>query len=120
MLPIKPLKKILKQDCCYYIKNEAVWELKKFLEDIAQSISLEAVKEFEKLNKRREKLGLPRLKRLNAWAIKGACGKVLKQVADVEMGLHSSRVVSPGGDKMTTDKNATKPVKAADDAVEVA
>lgn len=115
MLPINPIRKILEQNCPYHIREGAIWELKKFLEDIACRISSGAVKEFEKLNKRREKLGLSHLKRLNAWAVKEAYSNVLKQLTDVEMGLQSNGLASPGGNKMSVQTNATKPKLTTDD-----
>ena len=85
-------------------------ELKNSLEEIAAYLAMEAGREFEELNKHREKLGLRRLKRLNGWAVEKASEKVLKRLGFNGMGLQSNGAVSPG-DEMLTDKVVTKSAK---------
>jgi len=111
MLPTKPVRDILKQHCPYHITAEAIIESKHFLEAMMAYLSMEANKEFEGLNERREKLGLPRLKRLNLWSVKKASEKVLKRLEFNDTGLQSNGFVSLGGENMSADKNATKSAK---------
>lgn len=119
MLPLKPLSRMLRQNCHYHISSEAIVLLRNILEELVYEIRRNALKEFEEMNNRREQQGLPLLKRLNSWALRKAIDNILKSNSDNGMGLQSNGAVSPGGDKMVTDKNATKPVKATDDQVEV-
>ena len=107
-LPLKPVKQLLGQHWPNQISEAAAWELKSFLEQVGVQIGREAVIEFEKLNERREKLGIPRLKRLNAWAVKQACRNVLKQDTVSNLGLQLQDVVNPGGNNMSTETEATK------------
>lgn len=95
--------------------------MKKFLEDIAQKVGMESVKEFEELNRRREKLGLSKLKRLNAWAVKRGEEKVFSNINNNKMGFQSKppEIGSPGGKKMQGKEDATKPKPTTDDHVEV-
>jgi len=115
MLPCKPLRRILEKECSYHISSGALGELENILKKLARSICREAVTEFDILNENRRSQGLPCLKRLNAWSIKRAGGKVLKHHKDNDMGLQSTEIISPGGKTMSTRTEATKPVKTTTD-----
>lgn len=117
MIPLKPIREILKQDCPYHVSNEAVILLRDKLEEIAWAIKQESIKEFERYNNYRRTQGLSPKKRLNRWAIMKGHHNALKQKSDNGMGLQSNGAVSPG-DEMPTDKVVTKSAKR-DNAVEV-
>ena len=120
MLPLKPIKEILRQECnSHQISIEAVIESRNFLEKLMHELSKKAMEEFTRLNDRRKKLGLPKLKRLNSWAVRKASEKVLKQFGNNEMGSQSKppEIGSPGGN-MEKVKEATKP-EVTDDQKEV-
>ena len=120
MLPLKPIKEILKQECnSHQISIGAVIESRNFLEKLMHELSKKAMEEFTRLNDRRRKLGLPKLKRLNSWAVRKASEKVLKQLGNNEMGSQSKPpgIGSPGG-TMKKTKEATKP-EVTDDQKEV-
>ena len=118
MIPLKPVKRIFGQHCPHQITTEALVELKNSLEEIAAYLAMEAGREFEELNKHREKLGLRRLKRLNGWAVEKASEKVLKRLRFNGMGLQSNGVVSPGGGKMN-EKDTAKTRKKESSETEV-
>lgn len=110
MLPLKPMKEALRQECNgHHISQEAAWALKEIMEDLMKRISFQAAREFEQLNRQRMRQGLPPLKRLNAWAVRNA----LKPVHDIVLGSQSSGVVSLGGEEMSTQANTTKSAKEA-------
>ena len=111
----KPIKEIMCGNCPFHISMEAVVGLRGILEDIAGDIVYSAVEEFTKLNKAREKQGLPRLKRLNFFAIKKASEKFLKHTDDNKLGIQSTGIVGPGGNEMLQHPKATKPVKTTTD-----
>lgn len=117
MIPLKPIKEILKQDCPYHVSSEAVILLRDQLWEIAQAIKEESIKEFEEYNNHRHAQGLPPKKRLNRWAVKKASEKVLKHPGFNDMGLQSSGAVSLGG-KMLASKESTKSAKEDDSRME--
>ena len=117
MIPLGPIRKILKQDCPYHVSNEAVIMLRDKIEEIARAIKEESIKEFERYNDHRRAQGLPPKKRLNRWAIMKGHSNALKQKSDNGVGLQSNGAASPG-DEMPTDKAVTKSAKRYN-AVEV-
>lgn len=117
MLPLNPIKEILKQECNpHQISMEAVIESRNFLQELMRKLSKNAEEELAQLNKRRKKLGLPRLKRLNAWAVKKAEEKVFNNTNNNDTGSPSRRIRSLGG-KMLASMKPTKSAK--DDRAEV-
>jgi len=118
IIPSKPIKSCLKQDCPYHISNEAVTLLRDKLEEFVHSVKAQAILEFEKLNRSRRAQGLRPLKRLNAWAISRAAEKVFSSEGYSIMGLQSKGATSPG-DEMLIDKFVTRPERTTDDDGEV-
>ena len=118
MIPLKPIREILKQDCPYHVSNEAVILLRDKLEEIARAIKQESIKEFERYNNHRRTQGLSPKKRLNRWAIMKGHHNALKQESNTEMGLQSNGVVSPGGGKMD-EKNTAETRKKESSETEV-
>jgi len=110
LIPLKPLRELLKQDCPYDVSNEAVILLRDKLEEIARAIKQESIKEFERYNDHRRTQGLPPKKRLNRWAIMKGHRNALKQESNTGMGLQSYGAVSPGG-KVLASKESTKSAK---------
>lgn len=108
MLPRKPLKRMLKHDCPYQVSDDAVIALRNILETLAEDISHTAVEAFEDLNEKRTQLGIRQLQRLNEWAIVRAVENIFSSDSYYDMGLQSSRIVSPGGTHMSTETYATK------------
>jgi len=117
-LHLKPIKKLLKQDCPYPVSSEAIILLRDRLEEFAHTIKDQAILEFEKLNRDRRAQGLYPLKRLNALAISRAAEKVFSSEGYSIMGLQSKGATSPG-DEMLIDKFVTKPERTTDDDGEV-
>ncbi|HEC76826.1 MAG TPA: hypothetical protein ENI33_06180 [Thermoplasmatales archaeon] len=96
MLPLKPIKTILKQKCNgNQISIEAAIELKYFLEKVAKDVAEKSSNEFLKYNEYRKRQGLREAKRLSSSIIK----KVLKQFYYNNMGSQIRESVSPGGEK---------------------
>lgn len=110
-IPLKPLRKILGQNCPFPISNDAVVLLRDSLEDVISYVGSVSLKEFEDLNHYRKRQGLRPLKGLNGWSIRKACDKILKRDADSDWGLQSTGIVGPGGDTMYTHIQATKSAK---------
>jgi len=105
LIPLKPLREILKQDCPYDVSNEAVILLRDQLEGIARAIKQESIKEFERYNDHRCTQGLPFKKRLNRWAIMKGHSNALKQESNTEMGSQYEEVGSLGDEIMSVDKS---------------
>jgi hypothetical protein len=98
-LPLKTIRFFIAKTCPYHISQNAIHELKRFLEDLSEQIAKMAVQEFKELNNRRKKLGLPELHRLNEWSVQRACKNILKPSEDNNKGLQSRKIVGPGGKK---------------------
>ena len=81
-LPLKTIKRIIKehwdgeitQECCVYVRD--------VLLDIIHSLAEESVKEFEDFNKRRKLQGLPILKRRDKAAFASANSKYSQQICN--------------------------------------
>ena len=110
-IPLKPLREILWHNCPYDISQEATLELKIYLEYMATRIAHQALQEFRGLNSNRERQGLCPLKRLNGQAVQKACNNILKPETVNKMGLQPQGIVSPGGNRMDMNRNATKSAK---------
>jgi len=108
----------MEQSCSYHISNECVIYVRDVVKDVIQEVTKEAVVEFDGLNECRERQGLRRLKRLNAWSIGKAVEKVLKDLNHQDMGSQPAMIGSLGG-RMSADSEATKSAKAIDDFREV-
>ena len=72
IIPLHSIRRIMERHCPYHISMEAVMTLRSLLEEIVSKMTIDAVKKFEEMNECREKQGLRRLKRLNAWAVKNS------------------------------------------------
>ena len=101
-IPLKPLRKILGQDCPFHISEDATRATRDLLEHILNQIKIFAIQEFEDLNNNRKQQGLKPLKRLNGWAVRRACDNILKPETVNDMGLQYNGIVSPGGNTMYT------------------
>lgn len=110
-IPLKPLRKILGQNCPFPISNDAVVLLRGSLEDVISYVGSVSLKEFEDLNHYRKRQGLRPLKRLNGWSIRKACDKILKQDADSDLGLQSIGIVGLGDKDMAGHTLVTKSAK---------
>ena len=110
-IPLKPLRKILGQDCPSHISEDATLATRDVLEYILHQIRIFSLKEFEDLNNNRKQQGLKPLKRLNGWAVRRACDNILKPETVNDMGLQSNGIVGPGGNTMYTHIQATKSAK---------
>lgn len=113
-LALNPIKTIVKQYCPVSISGEAVRIIRNFLEKIAIEISFQAIKEFEKYNKAREIQRLPIKKRLDALAVERAVPIALdnfyKSYSVNHLGLQPLGTGSPGGKKMSVNKEPPKSV----------
>lgn len=118
-LPLQPIRNIMKENCPYHIREDAIIELENILVDIIIRISIEAVKKFDNLNKLREKQGLRRLKRLNEWAVFLTIKNIIKSRKNIDMGLQPEEIVNPGGKNMSANKNTAEPDKTTNDQREM-
>ncbi len=102
------------------VSKKAVDEAEKFLQNVVHELGKQASEQFNQLNERRKKLGLPVLKRLDAWTVKKAEEKVFSNTNNTSMGSQPKppETGNPGGNKMSAD-NATKLVNTTDDNREV-
>jgi len=112
MIPLNPIRKIIiAEDSSCHISMEAVMVLRDVIEELARDIVNGALQEFQKRNSNRARQGLHPLKRIDAWAIKEANAKVLKQQKDNHTGSQPAMIGGPGGKKMSTQTKATKSAK---------
>lgn len=84
--PIKPLKKILKQNYNGEISTESLVYVKDILIEFTNFLAKQAVEEFHMMNKRRVKNGLSPLKRLDRTSFKIVWERIYKQIEDKNMG----------------------------------
>jgi len=121
-IPLNSIRRIMERHCPYHISNEAVLTLRGLLEDIASKVTIDAVKKFEEMNECREKQGLRRLKRLNAWAVRNS-NFFINFISELKLknkGFQSEGIVIPGSDNMSAQTIAAKPDnKTTDDMMEV-
>ena len=120
-IPLNPIRQIMKKHCPYHISTEAVLTIRDLLEGVLSETTIKAVRRFENLNKCREEQGLPRLKRLNAWAVKNSNYNkdFINRQKINNRGLQPEEIAIPTGGNMSAD-NSTKPdSKATDDRREV-
>jgi len=110
-IPLKPLRKILGQNCPFHISEDATLVTRDLIEYILHQVRISAIKEFEDLNSNREHQGLKPLKRLNGRTVRRACNNILKPNIDNDMGLQYNSIVSLGGNTMYTNIDATKSAK---------
>ena len=112
-IPLTPIRRLLELHCPYHISSESTIELRNLLEKIGLEIARDAVAEFEKLNRCREKQGLRRLKRLNAWAVRNSNFFItfINSHNNKNKGLQfeDEEVVIPGSDNMSAQTIAAKP-----------
>ena len=110
-IPLHSIRRIMEKHCPYHISMEAVMTLRNLLEEIVSKMTIDAVKKFEEMNECREKQGLSRLKRLNAWAIKNSeynINIINSQKMRIR-GYNPEGVVIPGGENMPAGTNTAKP-----------
>jgi len=108
----------MEQNCSHHhISNESVIYVRDVVKDVIKEITKEAIVEFDGLNECRERQGLRKLKRLNAWSIGKAAEKVLKDLNHQDMGSQPAMIGSLG-DKMRRHETVTKP-NTIDDSREV-
>ncbi|MEA2053550.1 MAG: hypothetical protein U9O96_00295 [Candidatus Thermoplasmatota archaeon] len=122
MIPLNSVRGIIELHCPYHISNEATIELRDLLEEVGLEIAREAVKKFENLNKCREEQGLPRLKRLNSWAVKNSNynKEFINGLKNKNRGLQPEEIVIPqGGDMSAQTITAKARQRTTDDQVEV-
>ena len=101
IIPLHSIRRIMERHCPYHISMEAVMTLRSLLEEIVSKMTIDAVKKFEEMNECREKQGLRRLKRLNAWAVKNSNYNI-NIINDQKMRTRSYNpegIVIPGGGK---------------------
>lgn len=109
MLPRSPIKRTLRTETeCNQISAEAVVVAKYTLEEIAQILAQRAGDEFERLNERRDILGIPRFKRLNAWAVRQAGKSIINELNNTEPGSRDEGVGSRGTSIMSPETDAAK------------
>jgi len=121
-IPLNSIRRIMERHCPYHISSESTIELRNLLEKIGLEIARDAVAEFEKLNRCREKQGLRRLKRLNAWAVRNSNFFItfINSHNNKNKGFQSEGIVIPGSDNMSAQTIAAKPDnKTTDDMMEV-
>ena len=86
-LPLKTVKKIMKQHWDGEISYDACVYVRDYVYDVICYIVEEGVSEFEDINNRREKHGLPRLKRLDKSSFEGVSSIYSQQICiDGEIG----------------------------------
>jgi len=119
-IPLNTIKELMRRHCPYHISMEAVITLRDLLEDIASKTIIEAVKKFEDLNNHREKQGLSRLKRLNAWAVKNSNfpKRFINSQKNKNRGLQPNEIAIPEGGNVSADIS-TKPDRTTNDQGEV-
>lgn len=98
-LPRKPFKRLLSERCDCQISSDAVIQLRHFIETLATEISAQTKAEFDKCNERRVAQGLPKLRRINEYAVEKAIERFLAGKNDDDSGLQSERVGSRGGER---------------------
>ena len=123
-LPLKPIRDLLERDSPYHISDDAVREIRDFLDTIASDICKNSVKEFTIYNKNREIQGLGIKKRLDTHAVKRAIPQVTnnlyKRFSNNSMGLQLvEMIVNPGGTKMSMDTSTATPDTVTNDPWEV-
>lgn len=124
MLPLQPIRAILAQNSPFHISDDAVREIRDFLDTIASDICKQSVQEFTKYNKNREIQGLGIKKRLDAHAVERAIplvtDNIYKRLFHNNMGLQPVEViVNPGGTTMPLGKSTATPDTATNDPWEV-
>ena len=120
MLPLQPIRAILAQNSPFHISDEAITTLRDTLEDIIRQVGHESLREFESLNRNRERHGLRALKRLNSWSIERAVQKIINEETISYMDSESIRTTEIRGPGDTIDENMCiiRP-NATDDSREV-
>ena len=118
-LPLKPIRNLLAQGCPnhMHISDDAIVALRDSLEDIIHLVGCTSTREFEELNRNRERQGLRRLKRLNAWVIEKVAQKIINGSAISSMGSQPA-MIGNLGDIVHKHENVTKP-NTTDDLMEV-
>ena len=124
MLPLQPIRAILAQNSPFHISDDAVREIRDFLDTIASDICKQSVQEFTKYNRNRKIQGLGIKKRLDAHAVERAIplvtDNIYKRLSHNNMGLQTvEMIVNPGGTKMSMDTSAATPDTATNDLWEV-
>ena len=124
VLPLAPIRNLLARDCPFHICDDAVREIRDFLDIIAIAICKESVKKFTGYNNNREIQGLDLKKRLDAHAVESSipvvANNLYKGFSHNNMGLESEEViVNPGGTKMSMDNSTATPDKSTNDPREV-
>ena len=119
MTTVTETRNLLKNSGSHHVTIEAAVFLKHLLDHLGQLIACEANQVFEQLNNRRERQGLPRLKRINTSAVAQAYNNIKKQLPDNTMGFHSFRIESPGDKNMSVNEKIAKTRKEEDGAAEV-
>ena len=108
LLPLTPIRNLLVQNCPFHLSDDAIISLRDILEDIIHMTCYGSIQEFEELNSNRERQGLPRLKRLNSWAIKRAAKKIINDSTILSMGSQPAMIGSLDGEKMLESKSVIK------------
>ena len=123
-LPLKPIRDLLTRDSPFHISDDAVREIRDFLDTIASDVCKQSVQEFTKYNKNREIQGLGIKKRLDAHAVERAiplvADNIYKRLSHNNMGLQPvEMIVNPGGTKMSMDTSTATPDTVTNDPREV-
>jgi len=123
-LPLAPIRALLTQDSPFHISDDAVREIRDFLDTVAIDVCKESVKKFTEYNRNREIQGLGKKKRLDGHtverAIPGVTKNLYKRLSNNNMGLQPDEViVNPGGTKMSMDNSTATPDTATNDPWEV-
>lgn len=92
MIPLKPIRRILMENCSHQITQESVFRIKDTLEKITIEIAKEAEKEFQDYNSILIKQGLKPRKRLPSWIIQKSCDRIINHNPSVNTGLQSQRL----------------------------
>jgi len=99
VIPIAPIRKILRQQFSHHISQEAIVRVKDFVEDILIEFAKEIDEEFKRYNNLRIKQGLRCKKRIPVWLVNKVSNKFLNMNGTVYVGSQSSEVVNPDGEK---------------------
>ncbi|MGC9308880.1 MAG: hypothetical protein ACP5FL_08920 [Thermoplasmatota archaeon] len=99
MLPLKPVKRRLKEQIDAQISNESITEARHFLERAMLELASETKREFVAYNQRRIRQGLRPRKRIPACVVQKASSNLLKYLRVRNIGSQSAKVVNPGGER---------------------
>jgi len=84
--PLKPVKMILKNHYRGEVSEEAVILVRDILLNLTDFLAEHAVKDFDKVNQKRQEQGLTQLKRLDKDSFKNVWERIYKQIVDKNIG----------------------------------